>query len=236
MVSNGMVLLAKLEPGHPHALLGRSHSALMETNLIRGRRSFPSFVPRGTDREVRNAPPWNGQVSASLCKTSAPKQLASAGDMLDVREAVIIDRIRAFFERRSNQSQCGIFGQFAKQEEKVVFVKGDVCVQAANCTKVEILDSSVPCVKGMNFSREMPFAPLGHPNELDPWVIPCVFAHNLVRAIGRTVANDDPFDRPDCLHHHRPYGETDELSLVARGSDEDVSGERQHGFCMNESC
>src|SRR5712692_1664474 len=100
MVSNGMVLLAKLEPGHPHALLGRSHSALMETNLIRERPSFPSFHPRGNDRDVINAAPSNGHVSANLCKTSAPKQLASAGDMLDVREAVIIDWIRAFLKRR----------------------------------------------------------------------------------------------------------------------------------------
>src|SRR5579864_1789542 len=154
MVSNGMVLLANPEAGHQHALLGRSHPPLMETNLIREGLSLPSFHPRGNDRDVINAAPSHGHVSANLCKTSAPKQLASAGDMLDVCEAVIIDWIRAFLERRSNQSQCGIFGQFAKQEGKVVFVKGDVCIQAANCIIVEIFDSSVPCVKGVNFSRE----------------------------------------------------------------------------------
>src|SRR2546426_926834 len=74
----------------------------------------------------------------------------------------------------------------------------------------------------MNLSAEMPLGTFRHPDEIDPFVLRRISAHDLVRAVGRAVADDDPFRWLHRLPHHRLDGQFNERRLVSRRRNENV--------------
>src|SRR6266852_6811549 len=84
----------------------------------------------------------------------------------------------------------------------------------------------------MDLAGEMPLAALGHSDQLNPWVIGGILLHNFVGAIGLTVADDHPFDRPDGLSHHGQYRQLNELCLIPSRSNQNVRRERRHSHAM----
>ena len=74
----------------------------------------------------------------------------------------------------------------------------------------------------MDLPREIPFATLGHPHQLNPWVVRRIFGYDLVRAVGRTIADDDPFDRSQCLGDNCLDCILNECHFVSCGCDENV--------------
>jgi hypothetical protein len=59
---------------------------------------------------------------------------------------------------------------------------------------------------------------------------------DVVGAIGRAVADDDPLQRSDALRNDRLYRQLDELRLVASRSDEKVCWEWLHLLVAEKTC
>src|SRR3989442_252712 len=74
----------------------------------------------------------------------------------------------------------------------------------------------------MNLSAEMPLGTLRHPDEFDPLVLCRISTHDVVRAVGRTIADDDPFSWSYRLPHDGSDGQLNELCLVPRRGNENV--------------
>src|SRR6266436_8234362 len=74
----------------------------------------------------------------------------------------------------------------------------------------------------------MAFTALRHSNELYPRVDGCVLLHDIIRAVGRTVTDDDPFDWQHFLRNHGLNGQFNELGFVSCRRDKNVGG-KGHG-------
>src|ERR1035438_4051425 len=74
----------------------------------------------------------------------------------------------------------------------------------------------------------MPFSTLRHADQFHPRMFSRILSHDLISAVGRTIADDDPFERADGLRHNGSYGQFDELSLVPCGGDENIGRKGQH--------
>src|SRR5207247_1944551 len=77
----------------------------------------------------------------------------------------------------------------------------DVRIQCANDLVLLVLHSAVSCVEGIRLTSKMSFRALRLSDQFDPIVLRGILLHHLVRAIGRTVADDDPFGWSDRLPH-----------------------------------
>ena len=76
----------------------------------------------------------------------------------------------------------------------------------------------------------MSFRALRLSDQFDPIVLRGTPLHHLVRAVGRSVADDDPFSWSDRLPHHGLDGQFNERCLVPRRGDENVGRKCQHPY------
>ena len=82
-------------------------------------------------------------------------------------------------------------------------------------------------VTGRRGQLRAQLAAFGHPKEFNPWVAGSIAAHDVVRAVGRTIADDDPFDRSQCLGDNCLDCILNECHFVSCGCDENVRESRQ---------
>src|SRR2546425_4459593 len=108
MVSNRVILSAIPKLCPQQAVLGCSHLPMVERNLIRKCPCLPTFHPRGDDCNMIDTTAFHRHISADLLKTPTPKNLAGSGHVLNIDEAIVVNRIRPFLERSPNQSQARI--------------------------------------------------------------------------------------------------------------------------------
>src|SRR2546426_1463297 len=204
MASKSVVLGANSESRHQRAVLGRPNFSMVQTHLIGERPCFPTLHPRGDNCDVVHAACLHRYISTNCLEAGSSEQLARARDVFDTHEAIVVGRTP--LERRSDQSECGILSEFAEQERKVAFVKRDVAIQAGDHLVLQIFNPRISGVKGMNLSSKIPFTALRHPDQLDPSVLNRISSHYVVRAVGRAVADDNPFGWSNRLAHHGAEG------------------------------
>ena len=155
---------------------------MMEANLFGKCSGLPALHSRCDDCNVIDAARLHRHVAANLLEALSPEKLASSGNMLDADEAVVVYRF--VLERRANQPESGILSKLAQQKRKVVWVKRDVCIHAADKVVVEILHFGVTSIKGMNFASKMPFLAFGRADQLNPSVFRRIFVYDFISAIG----------------------------------------------------
>ena len=74
----------------------------------------------------------------------------------------------------------------------------------------------------MDLTREMPFATLRHLDQFDPGMVSSISPHNVVGAIRRAIAYDNPLEWPHSLRNDGLYGQFDELGFIASRRDDCV--------------
>jgi hypothetical protein len=175
--------------------------------------------------------PLHGNISTDLFKARTAENLTSTGYMLYIHKAIVVDFARTLFLKwGSDQPQCRLLDQPAKEERKIVAVEGNIGIQTADCIVIGIFYPSVPSFEGVNLACKMPLTSLWHTDQFYPWVMDCISAYDFVGGIRRTVAYDDPLDGSNRLSHDRFQSQFDELTFVAGGSDQNVLWEWLHSL------
>src|SRR5688572_30879327 len=108
--------------------------------------------------------------------------------MLDAHEAIVIRH--PILEWRSHHAKRWFIGKLAEQEGEIVRVKRDIGIQAADYIVWNILHGGVTDVEGLHFSGEMSFATFRHAHQFDPRMVNNVSVDDVVRTVGRAVADD----------------------------------------------
>lgn len=64
---------------------------------------------------------------------------------------------------------------------------------------LHVFRSGTAGIKGVDFAGKVPLPALRHADQFNPWVVSRISGHNLVRAIGLTIADNRPFEESDVL-------------------------------------
>ena len=123
MAAESVVLHSESESRHHAAALRRPHGAVVGTGFLGKRSGFPALHPGSNHGNMIDAAALYRHIAADFLKTLAPENLARAGHMLDAHKAIVVGFLLRIEERRSNQPQRGVIGQFAQQEFKIAFVE-----------------------------------------------------------------------------------------------------------------
>src|SRR5580704_1977792 len=102
MVPNDVILPAVAKFRHQQAVLRSPHRAMMQRHFFGKCPCLPALHPCGYNCNMIDATTLYRHVSANLLETFAPKQLAGTGNVFDAYETIVINRIRAILEWRSN--------------------------------------------------------------------------------------------------------------------------------------
>src|ERR1700753_1802922 len=98
MVPNGIVFEAVFKSRLKHACLSRSHGAVVMAHHLCERPRLPSVHACGEHRDMIHATALHRHISADLFEAPAPEKLARARDMLDIYEAVVVNRRARFLK------------------------------------------------------------------------------------------------------------------------------------------
>src|ERR1700676_1633081 len=203
----------------------------MNAGLFKKCFGLPLFHTSRSHGEQINAPSLTRDVSADFFEAFASKQLAGAGNMLVGDDAVVVLN-RFLTKRRSGDSQSWIFTELSQQKFEVFLVERDIGIEVADDVVAQFGQPGIARVKSMDLPFKMPFATFRHLDQLNPWVVRNITRHDFVSAVGRTIADDNPFDRTDGLREHRLYGQLDKPRLVPRRSNQrepKLPGRVRHG-------
>jgi len=99
-------------------------------------------------------------------------------------------------------------------------------------TIAPVLSPRTKAILCVHLAGKMAFLALGPTDELDPGIVFCVLANEVIGAIGRTVTHNDPAQWFDRLSDHRLERQLDERSFVACRRDNNVGAHIQ----APESC
>ena len=189
------------------------HLAVMKTRLLRKGSSLPALHPSRGHRRPINTTALDGDIPSDLFETLPPKELAGAGDMRDVREAIVI-MTAALDEWRPRHAQSRVFGKFPEQELEIVRREGNVGVKTADDVATQVCDAFEPGIDTVDLRGEAPVAMFRHSNQIDPVTALSVFVNDLVCPVGRSVADNDPPHGRARLHRHRIERASDVPFLV----------------------
>src|SRR6266436_2937095 len=112
MTSEGVIQGADLKSCHQDTALCRSALPVMKTDLVRERLCSPASHSRREEGNMIYPATLQWRISADLLKALSPKHLASARDILDVNESIVVRGIPVFIGSAS-YSKPGILGKFA---------------------------------------------------------------------------------------------------------------------------
>src|ERR1035441_6796243 len=90
---------------------------------------------------------------------------------------------------------------FCCGEPKILGFKENIGIQVANHVEVQVRYPSAARVECTDLSCKISLPALRHANQFHPGIFSRVTSHDVVRAVGGTVANDYPFERSDGLRH-----------------------------------
>src|ERR1700679_1908524 len=202
MVADRMILHAKPKLRSQFAMLSGTHRSVVHANLVRERTRLPSVKAGRDHRHMVDAAAFQRHVSTDPLVALSSKKLASAPNILDIRESIVVLEC-SLTKRGASHSQFWGFLHLSKQKLKVLRLKGHIRVQDPNNIKLERFHSFEARIEGIHFSSEMSFLPLRHAEQFDPWVPCSIPAHDLIGPIGRTIAYDHPPQRQIGLRDHR---------------------------------
>ena len=225
MSAQEVVLLSVPEDPAEAARRSAAHRAVMEAGSLGERAGLPPLHPRCGHRHPVDATTLHGDVSADLGEAIATKELAGTGDVLDVREPVVVVGA-AFDKRRSGHAQARVVCELLHQESKVVGPEGNIRVEVTDHVERHVVELRQASVETVDLRSERPIAAFRHPDQADPWVLPLKAGDDLVGSIGRTVADDHPTLRKQRLGDHGLQREADELRLVTRRRHQHVARQR----------
>jgi hypothetical protein len=123
-----VILFAKLKPGLQPTRVPGAHRAMVVTHFFGERSRPPSFHSRRRNCTPIDPTATDGNVTSNFVKTFVSEQLASPGNVLNVRKAIVIGAI-PFDKRRPGNTQIGIMCKFGEQELKIRRLESYVCVQ-----------------------------------------------------------------------------------------------------------
>src|SRR5439155_9733007 len=143
-----------------------------------------------------------GLVAADRLEALAPEELERPRHFLNAGEAIVVPgawlpRLLALVG--AGHAEPRVLGELAQEVFDVVWLERHVRVEIADELVGNMLDPRGPRVERMHLAGEVTLLPLGHPHQLDPLVGGRMAPGDLVRPVGRPVADDHPLGGPECL-------------------------------------
>ena len=194
---------------------------MMDTEFFCEGSGLPAFHSCSGDSYNVNPPDLQSDVSPDLLETLPPEQLASARNMFNARELIIVAG-SSLGKRGPCHAHSWIFSELAQQKRKIVLVKRNVRVEVADDVILQTGGSGQTLVESTHLTCEIARVTLRHSHQLYPFVLCGIPLDNIVGAVGRTVAHDDPFERMHGLRNNGSDGEFNKSRLVTSGSDQNV--------------
>ena len=207
----------QLEIGHEFAFeISRTHRPVMLTDFVGEGLSMPTFHSCRKHGNYIEAPTFDWNITSDFLEAFAPEQLARARDVVGAAESEVVGFF-PFAERCPCETQLRILGKLAKQELIVIFGERNVRIQIADDVEAAVRSASgrirrgegqrtedrgqtgVAGIEGVGFAGEMAVVPLGHSQQFYPIVLLRVTLDNLICAVSRAIADNDPFARQRCL-------------------------------------
>src|SRR6516165_2871121 len=131
--------------------------------------------------------------------------------MPNIGEAVVILEM-ALPKWRPGNTQRGILCELRQQEGEVVpVVERYVCIEVADDVVSHASEQVVARIECIYLSGKVSLVPVRYPKKPNPRMVLQITFNDLIRAIGRTIADNDPRDRQASLGNDRFDGQPDEL-------------------------
>src|SRR5215831_17267895 len=184
VIAKCVVLHSVPEPSTHKAGFGSAHNPAVLADFLSKSPGFPPFHSGIDHSQVINSFTFNGSISPNVLKAFPTEYLAGARNMLDVYVAIVILGAFIINERRPDQAKMGVFSQLSEKVREILFIKGNVSVQAGDHVIVNFPYPGVPSVERMDLPRKMPFLTFRHADQIDPGMDRRITCHNLLRAIG----------------------------------------------------
>src|SRR5262245_4751132 len=129
MEPEAVTALAQTEIGENFTLIAaRSHGAMMQANLFGESLNAPAFATRRQHGDNIDSASFQRHISTDLFKTGAPKELASARNMLRTGKTVVVC-LAALAKGCSNQAELRIRRQALQKKSKVLGIKRDIGIE-----------------------------------------------------------------------------------------------------------
>src|ERR1700733_9836260 len=127
MIAERVVFGSEFELCLEYALSRSIHRSMMNAYLVGESPSLPALHSCGNNCDMVDAAAFDRSISTDGFEALPPEQLATAPDIFDVREAVVVLQ-RSFSERRSTDAEFGVFGEVAQEILEVVGLDRHVAV------------------------------------------------------------------------------------------------------------
>jgi hypothetical protein len=142
-------------------------------------------------------------ISSDFIKTRPAKQLTCSGDMFDVGKSKIIGDIVIFNKGSAGHSQPFYLLKFCDEIRKIAWVEGDIGIEIADDIIGNGLDTLIAGLKCKYLCGELAVSVFWSPDKFHPRMAAKVAPDDIVGAVRRAVADDDPFSRQKGLRRHR---------------------------------
>jgi hypothetical protein len=222
MAAEKIVLFPMIQqPAKNIGMIATSNVAMVKANLVIKSPRSPAFVLRSEQRDEVNPSGTDYRISAYFFKTPPTKHLAGTGDVVRTFEPLVVYRIVLNIGSAAH-AESRILRKLCKEEFKIIGSEGHIRIQISNHIVIQAFNSSVPRIKCRYFPGKTALSSDWKSYQFYPIVGGCVSFYDVISAISRTVADDDPLHGSKCLSDDRSDGLLDELGLVSRRRDEDV--------------
>src|SRR6516165_961566 len=181
---------------------------------------LPSLHSRCHGRDpVHSARPVRN-ITPDILKTLTPEKLARASHIILTFKAVFARVITSVLcEWRSTHTEIRILAKLPHHEFHVVRFEGNIGVQVSQDLERERLNLFEGGINGLRLRSKIAVLALVTLDQFDPRITGRVALDDFGRLISRTVVDNDPAFRQNCLGNHRGKGLFNESFLVARSCD-----------------